>query len=56
MSTETQNYLNAINNKIKNLIIERAEAHGNQEEQDRINTVLTKLYDVKHTIYIQQNN
>lgn len=40
---------------IKRLIIKRAEAHGNFEEQDRINKKLDKLYDLKY-IMLQQIN
>lgn len=32
---------------IKRLIVKRAEAHGNEKEQDWINAKLTKLYDIK---------
>ena len=33
---------------IKNLIIKRREAHGNDEEQETINKKLDKLYDLKY--------
>lgn len=40
--------LEAINEAIKRLIIKRREAHGNEEEQSRINKKLDKLYDIKY--------
>lgn len=39
---------------IKRLIVKRAEAHGDQAEQERINTKLTKLYDLKAVMLSQQ--
>ena len=45
----------ALQNAIARLIIARAEAHGNQAEQDRINKKLTKLYDLKYTMLEQQS-
>ena len=39
--------IEALNEAIKRLIIKRREAHGNEEEQKRINEKLTKLYDLK---------
>lgn len=38
---------------IKRLIIQRAEAHGNDKEQARINAKLDKLYALKQTILEQ---
>ena len=45
--------LEAIMEAIKNLIIKRANAHGNRAEQERINVKLTKLYELKR-IYKEQ--
>ena len=39
--------IGAVNEAIKRLIIKRREAHGNEEEQSRINKKLDKLYDIK---------
>ena len=44
---------NALMHAIRTLIIKRANAHGNQAEQDRINAKLTKLYAVKSTMLKQ---
>lgn len=43
----------ALQEAIKRLIILRAEAHGNEQEQKRINIKLDKLYDLKF-IMLQQ--
>ena len=43
----------ALMHAIANLIIKRADAHGNQAEQDRINAKLTKLYALKSTMLKQ---
>ena len=40
----------ALINKIKQLRIKRAEAHGNYAEQDRINKLLDKLYEKYYLI------
>lgn len=39
--------LQALTEAIARLIIKRREAHGNQQEQERINAKLTKLYELK---------
>ena len=39
---------------IENLIEKRRQAHGNDQEQARINAKLTKLYDLKYTMLEQQ--
>lgn len=46
--------IGAINEAIKRLIIKRREAHGNEEEQDRINKKLNKLYDIKYIALEQE--
>lgn len=46
--------LEALTEAIKRLIVKRAEAHGNTQEQERINTKLTKLYDLKAIMLKQQ--
>lgn len=46
--------LQALNEAIKRLIIERRDAHGNYAEQDRINKKLTKLYDLKALALTQE--
>lgn len=45
----------ALINKIKQLRIKRAEAHGNYAEQDRINKLLDKLYE-KYYLMVEQVN
>ena len=45
----------SLNEAIKRLIIKRREAHGNDEEQKRINEKLTKLYDLKWLMLEQEN-
>lgn len=44
----------ALEAAIANLIDKRRKAHGNDEEQARINAKLTKLYDLKYTMLAQQ--
>ena len=44
----------ALEEAIKRLIIKRREAHGNDEEQKRINEKLTKLYDLKWLMLQQE--
>lgn len=44
----------SLNEAIKRLIIKRREAHGNDEEQKRINEKLTKLYDLKWLMLQQE--
>lgn len=39
--------IEALREAIAKLITKRAEAHGNAEEQGRINAKLSKLYDIK---------
>lgn len=39
---------------IKRLIVKRANAHGNYAEQERINTRLTQLYDLKYLMDQQE--
>lgn len=46
--------LEAIIEAIKRLITKRAEAHGNPEEQARINIKLDKLYTLKRTMLEQR--
>lgn len=46
--------IDAVNEAIKRLLIKRREAHGNQEEQQRINAKLDKLYDIKHIALVQE--
>lgn len=45
----------ALNEAIIRLIIKRREAHGNNEEQKRINEKLTKLYDLKWLMMEQES-
>lgn len=45
--------LEAIEYAISALIIKRRNAHGNDQEQARINAKLTKLYDLKYTMLAQ---
>lgn len=47
--------IDAVNEAIKRLVIKRKEAHGNQEEQQRINAKLDKLYDIKHIALVQES-
>lgn len=47
--------LEALVNAIANLIIKRAEAHGDEAEQARINKKLNKLYDLKYIMLSQLN-
>ena len=47
--------LEAHKNAIAKLIIARAEAHGNEAEQARINAKLDKLYNLKYTMLEQTN-
>ena len=42
-----------LQNAIARLIIARAEAHGNEAEQARINAKLDKLYNLKYTMLEQ---
>ena len=46
--------LEALTNAIATLITKRAEAHGNPEEQARINAKLDKLYTLKRTMLEQR--
>ena len=45
--------IGAVKEAIKRLIIKRREANGDEEEQNRINKKLDKLYDIKY-IAIEQ--
>ena len=45
----------ALQNAIARLIIARAEAHGNEAEQARINAKLDKLYALKYTLLGQES-
>ena len=45
--------LEALRQAIARLIIARAEAHGNEAEQARINAKLDKLYNLKYTMLEQ---
>lgn len=40
--------IDALKQAIAKLIIKRREAHGNKEEQARINAKLDKLYELKY--------
>jgi hypothetical protein len=46
----------ALMHAISNLIEKRRKAHGNDQEQARINAKLTKLYDLKYVMLAQQKN
>lgn len=46
--------LEALENAIIRLDAKRKQAHGNDPEQARITTKLTKLYDLKYTMLTQQ--
>ena len=48
--------IDAVNEAIKRLVIKRRKAHGNEEEQKRINEKLTKLYDIKFLALQQEAN
>ena len=48
--------LEAISHAIGRLIIKRAEAHGNDAEQARINAKLDKLYEKKYLMLEQGGN
>lgn len=48
--------IDALNEAIKRLIIKRREAHGNEEEQKRINEKLIKLYSIKFLALQQEAN
>lgn len=43
----------ALQEAIRRLIIARAEAHGNEAEQARLNAKLEKLYNLKYTMLEQ---
>ena len=45
----------ALRQAIARLIIARAEAHGNEAEQARINAKLDKLYALKYTLLEQES-
>lgn len=45
----------ALKEAIARLIIARAEAHGNEAEQARLNAKLEKLYNLKYTMLEQMN-
>lgn len=45
----------ALQQAIARLIIARAEAHGNETEQARINAKLEKLYALKYTLLEQES-
>ena len=45
----------ALQQAIARLIIARAEAHGNEVEQARINAKLDKLYNLKYTLLEQES-
>ena len=47
--------LQALEEAIRKLIIKRKQSHDNYAEQDRINTKLTKLYDLKWVMKSQIN-
>ena len=47
--------LEALKNAIAKLIVARAEAHGNEAEQARINAKLDKLYALKYTLLEQES-
>lgn len=48
--------IEALKEAIAKLITKRAEAHGNAEEQSRINAKLSKLYDLKSLALEQETN
>lgn len=45
--------IEALKEAIAKLIKKRAEAHGNEAEQSRINAKLNKLYDIKYLALAQ---
>ena len=47
--------IEALREAIARLITKRAEAHGNEAEQDRINAKLDKLYNLKYLALEQSN-
>lgn len=47
--------IEALQEAIARLIKKRAEAHGDQAEQSRINAKLNKLYDIKYLALAQAN-
>lgn len=47
--------IEALQEAIARLIKKRAEAHGDQAEQSRINAKLNKLYDIKYLVLAQAN-
>jgi hypothetical protein len=53
MTPEQKNEYSVLQAKIGYLILLRADAHGNDAEQNRINTKLDKLYARKWTILEQ---
>lgn len=46
--------ITALKSAIGRLIIARAAAHGNKEEQNRINAKLDKLYELKAILLSQK--
>lgn len=53
MNTANKQFYNQLIYKIGQLILKRAEAHGNTAEQNRINEKLTKLYNIKDNLLLQ---
>lgn len=53
MNNANKQFFNILNNKIAQLIEKRKNAHGNDTEQNQINTQLTKLYNIKWQ-YLEQ--
>ena len=53
MNDANKQFYNQLIYKIAQLIIKRAEAHGNDAEQKRINEKLTKLYNIKYNLLLQ---
>lgn len=47
--------IEAVKEAIAKLITKRAEAHGNESEQSRINAKLDKLYNLKYLALEQAN-
>ena len=47
--------IEALKEAIAKLIVKRAEAHGDAEEQGRINAKLEKLYNLKYLAIEQAN-
>lgn len=53
MNDANKQFYNQLIYKIGQLILKRAEMHGNDAEQNRINEKLTKLYNIKYNLLLQ---